>query len=530
MKILIVDDEENIVSLIRHSVDWEEFGITEVYDAYHGESALNIIHEDMPDIILADIEMPVMDGLTMVEKLRAEGVWYPEIIFLTCHADFDYVQKALRFSVVDYLLKPFKKEELTAVLSKAVILHKRKQISANEKEPMRPDGQNYITRGFFSDLIRGMVGGNTRSLADFVSRQKIPLDPYQEMRVLVFSYNEEEGEQKLSGSELLFVLRNIIAEIMFADDLSEIASTDYVRKPNHFMISLMYEHDFDRKKVESMAGRLQEMVKRYVGTEVCCLISDPILLEKVSDTVKLAEEYYWKHRISGKPVYYCSEFVERVDAPDKEIDREVILKSLRNMKKTDLIVYMKNYLMGRRDELTPAVMEKLHHDLMQVFYGYLLENNLYTSELLKDDNLRSLNASAEYSATNMMKYVNYMFDRVVADVSSLRESGSVVDKAKRFIREHYAENIGRVEIAEHVLLAPNYLSVLFHKETGMTIREFINSCRVSEAKRLINTSAASVTDIALQTGFDNVSYFSTVFKKYTGMSPNEYKKDIESRG
>ena len=88
------------------------------------------------------------------------------------------------------------------------------------------------------------------------------------------------------------------------------------------------------------------------------------------------------------------------------------------------------------------------------------------------------------------------------------------------------EDIGRTVIAQEVMLAPNYLSMLFHKETGQTIREYINLCRVEEAKKIMAFNNDSITDVAMQVGFDNISYFSTVFNKYTNSSPAEYRSTL----
>ncbi len=105
----------------------------------------------------------------------------------------------------------------------------------------------------------------------------------------------------------------------------------------------------------------------------------------------------------------------------------------------------------------------------------------------------------------------------------------MTERARKYIAVHYRENIGRNEVAEEVGLAPNYLGMLFRKETGQTIREYINFCRVEEAKRLMERTNHNITEMALQVGFDNITYFSTIFKKYTGLTPVEYRKNLQKK-
>ena len=125
MKVLIVDDDPRTTQLIEDSIPWKDYDISEVYTAYHGEMALNIMKEQHPDIIFSDIEMPQMDGIQMLEMMSQQDIQKPEVVFLTCHDDFSYIQKALRFGAADYLLKPFRAEELLAVLLKIVLKCKK---------------------------------------------------------------------------------------------------------------------------------------------------------------------------------------------------------------------------------------------------------------------------------------------------------------------------------------------------------------------------------------------------------------------
>ena len=127
MKVLIVDDEKNLLEMVQSTIAWNSLGITEILTAYEGISALEAIRTHRPDIVITDIEMPVMDGLQLSRRIREDIPDPPEIIFLTCHAEFGYAQQALQLGATNYLLKPFLPEELTAVLSKSIVARTEKQ-------------------------------------------------------------------------------------------------------------------------------------------------------------------------------------------------------------------------------------------------------------------------------------------------------------------------------------------------------------------------------------------------------------------
>jgi YesN/AraC family two-component response regulator len=104
-----------------------------------------------------------------------------------------------------------------------------------------------------------------------------------------------------------------------------------------------------------------------------------------------------------------------------------------------------------------------------------------------------------------------------------QESDNVIQTAKHYITEHYTEDIGRSQVAAAVYLTPEYLAKIFKRSEGINLKDYIYQLKIQEARRLL-MAGARVSEVAQLVGFDNFAYFSTIFKKVTGMSPNEYKK------
>ncbi|WP_426350345.1 response regulator transcription factor [Alloiococcus sp. CFN-8] len=116
-KVMIIEDERLVRHGVIKTIDWEELGCTIIGEAEDGEQGLDLIRELSPDLIITDIKMPKLDGVSMLKKLREEAIDTP-VILLSAYNDFKYAQAALRLKASDYILKPVKEEELKEAIRK----------------------------------------------------------------------------------------------------------------------------------------------------------------------------------------------------------------------------------------------------------------------------------------------------------------------------------------------------------------------------------------------------------------------------
>ena len=140
-----------------------------------------------------------------------------------------------------------------------------------------------------------------------------------------------------------------------------------------------------------------------------------------------------------------------------------------------------------------------------------------------DSKAVSVRNKAQNSAVDFLKWTNYLLQRTREYIQEIQESDNVIQTAKHYITEHYTEDIGRSQVAAAVYLTPEYLAKIFKRSEGINLKDYIYQLRIQEARRLL-MAGARVSEVAQLVGFDNFAYFSTIFKKVTGMSPNEYKK------
>lgn len=531
MKILIVDDDLNIVEMIKNMIPWDDIGIDEVLTANQGKRALECIYEHHPEIVISDIEMPVMDGLQLAEKIAEDETLDPEMIFLTCHADFGYARKAIRYGVREYLLKPFFPEELVAILSKMVIRCKEKNTQLgvlSENETKKEGNHDYVLRGFLQDVLDRTIDSDTDTISRLAKKREVRFDVESESRIIAIGIHYDTAREDFKKSDLEFIFRNIITEILYGLDRKKDAFLiDYSYPSYHVLYAVVPEQEYQKSIYEDKFKRLGEVMKQFLELYPVCVVSEAVLPALFADKKEQMDLLLSNIISVSSKVVFLEEMKDKKVLNEGKINQQEIVRCLQNRKKNELFLYMRHFLEDKGSALTAKEMKLIHHDLMQVFYGYLYENKISTRDLLEDETGRKMHEAAEYSSINMIKYTGYMYDYVIRQIDEAKEADTVIERAKKYIETHCTENIGRTEIAEEVMLAPNYLSMLFHKETGQTIREYINLCRLQEAKKIMESTNNSITEIALQIGFDNITYFSTIFKKYVGKSPVEYRKELK---
>ena len=174
--------------------------------------------------------------------------------------------------------------------------------------------------------------------------------------------------------------------------------------------------------------------------------------------------------------------------------------------------------------LSPALMQQIHQDFQQVLYSVLSANEIQAHELFRDDACVRLNQTAESSIMNMIKWVSVAADRAVRTIRETHQVNSIAGKIRQYCQEHFAEKISNREIADAVYLTPDYANRVFKDAYGLSIKDYLTDLRMQKAQLLLRDEANTISEVTAQVGFDNFSYFSTQFKKYTGLTPNEWKR------
>jgi two-component system response regulator YesN len=505
---------------------WDEMGINDVMFSYNGIHAKEVIETRKPEIVLCDIEMPLCNGMEVLQFIYENNI-VSELIFLTCHESFEFAKKAIELNAMGYLMKPFKTEEVYAVIMKAImkINNKTEHNELLHKDYLWRKNQDIINNSFLWAIFQKTIPNEIEKLQNIINSRNINFDITENYYLVYTGINTHKLKIKdYKESDFFYMIRHLALEVI-NDQFDYKYAVEYSLEPYNILLLVVKESETGKEDLIERCEKLVSVSKSYLDAEVVCLVGNVISCESLADTKKEMDALFLQEACFRKKVLTYDD-INAFSVEEEGINYERIRKALRNKEKVSLINYIRTFMEDsmRADTLNSNKMNMIHHDLLQIFYGYLQEHNIQADRLLQESVARQLNAASEYSIFDMIKYTNYMFDRILVLISEVKQTFTIVAMAKKYIKQHYTEDIDREDVAKSVYLTPNYLSKLFNKETGLTIRDYINQLRIDEAKKLLNSTGKAISVIALDVGFENVSYFSTVFKKYSGCNPDSWRK------
>ena len=235
----------------------------------------------------------------------------------------------------------------------------------------------------------------------------------------------------------------------------------------------------------------------------------------------------WFTMLGNSGEVLSEEQAEQEPSPVQLPDSGELMQYLEQQDRSGILRYLRDYMgkLSKEGRMDRSALRLLHQDFLQLVYSYLQRHEIQAHTLYQDPVSQQLQQLADSSSFDMIKWASYVADTALKYVSEVRQTGTVVSHAEAYIREHFREDISRDDVAAAVYVTSSYLSRVFRTETGMKITDFLTRCRIEEAKRLLRTTDQSVSGIAVESGFESFSYFSTVFKKVVGMTPVQYRKE-----
>lgn len=520
MKLLIVDDDREIVEMIRGTIDWSTLGIDEVFCAYHVEGAKQIIGKGI-DIVISDIEMPGGSGLVLIRWARQNGVSC-EFIFLTCHDSFDYIREAMKFEAASYVLKPVEYDELVGETVKVIDrIHKKANLNAYGELWLK--NRAFVQRKFWQELLLSDVPPEQGVLAIKIENRSIDVDKNDLVQLTLIRAIETGAEDSSFGSAVMdYQVCELAAEVILKDQQRMDCVVPYERSGRRYYACLAIEIDSEtiRERCEEFAERYR---KQFSG-EVTCYIGKPGHIVSLARQRAALEEMSWDDYRHG--VIMQNEKKDAQMQGAALLDVSGIQQMLHRGDKLSLMRSMREQLESllADGKLNLGAMCAIQQSVMEEVLQYLRRREMKPDFLFADVSFCYLQSKSTASVYDMIKWLNYFLLQVIDRESVQKKQSSPVDAARAYIHTHFAEDITREEVARHVCLAPEYFAKQFKKEYGVTIKDYINLCRANAARDLLKTTDLSITEVAGRVGFSDSSYFTVVFKKITGASPSEFRQ------
>ncbi len=534
-KLLLVDDEPMMREGISRFIANHPIGFTVAGEAASGQEALELLPELLPDVIITDICMPLLNGIELIEQAQMIN---PDVkvIIISGYDDFEYAQKALRLGVFDYILKPMVPEKLIDALSRVRdeldqrgnLLRDLDELKNRVKESLP-----VLRDRFFQELIGGKVAPD--SLAQKLTALDLKLAGRLYAIALLKVKNRQSNRAEPVAEEgLLQCSLMQIAESLFPVTL----------KPHCFFLSggklvlLFATPDGDRQRVFiSLNQNLQRMViaiQRYLAREAYAALGrlyDDLL--QVHRSRREAEEALRFSLLHEKGNVTNFEDIRTGDealcARPVEMERQLLSQVKMGEKRAaqQTVAMILGYYRGLKD-IKPTRFKQMVLEIAVLMLRMVEEMGGSIKSVRQDD------AATPYDIIHLcetfqdlQRFLDEFTLNCLDEVEKLKvgKGYSLVEKAKEMIAAALNDNeLSMDQIAARLFISPNYLRSLFKQQMGESFVEYITRMRMERAKQLLDDITLKVYDIAALVGYGDQHYFSICFKKYYGLAPTDYRE------
>lgn len=526
LTMILVDDEPIILKGLLETYDWNRMGFRVVGAAKNGEAALTMIEEKQPDVVLTDVRMKKMDGLTLIEKSKAAG-WTTSFVVISAYRDFEYAQKACQNGALSYLVKPIEEEELERTMSEVYELctekkYKEKNYSIWERLLLE-DKDNYLDQMIGRYLDGGVSGNDIADLLASLSRWQIQAHYFAVAAVGIDITGRVVNQKD-------FDMKQFFLESQIYKRLKEKYTVWSKKSPEGATCYLVDLGDLPA--LEGIKGILMRL-RLEMKEDLISALSNP---EQGIDGMKTA--YYQALKlfeIAGE----AGAGLLTVPGPLKilrktqyslDIETQILLAIRKNdavqMKKA----YEKFVFILPGEEMVAKTF--LHRLAVRVEFAF------EESASLNEEMRRSFqNFYHMLSSITLLKMVNVLYQlfcslikqRLFADtVSSEEYFRDYISLAIAYIAEHLQdETLSVASVSEQVFLNPVYFGRMFKRIMKVSFKRYVLSARIEKAKELLLEEQESIANVCVKVGIPNQSYFSQLFKQSTGVLPSEYRRSKE---
>ena len=527
---MLVDDEEEVRKAIIRKIAWEQLGFVMVGDAENGEDALEKLEQLEPDVVMTDIRMPYMDGLTLSARIRDK---YPslKILIFSGYDDFEYAKQAIKLNVTEYILKPVNGEELTQILNRIRIsldeeIEQRRNITALQKSYL---GSLPILRELFlNDLVRRTTDIDTvvpklREYGiDILDARKwlavvIHIEQIEQSETQVLSQHQELIPISVRGlveDHLKSYCRNAIFNS--ADGITVIVAVDE-NNTQTGLINLLNDICKESKRVLE--------VSITVGVGHSCNS-----LKEISRSYQSAVDALGYRAIVGigKTIYIND--VEPVICGKLQLDvkSEAELTAAVKFGPKELISNVIQSLVAHMDEVKVHARQYQAYmlSIVNCITRTMQQYDLDIGEMFDSENWYTAIMEGIYRKEEFAEWLLPIALRMNEALNHERDNTArkVILNAKEYILEHYSDPELSVEtLCRYLHMSPAYFSTMFKKETGQTYINYLTQVRLDKAVELLNETDEKTYMIAQKVGYQEQNYFSYVFKKWYGISPTKYR-------
>ena len=526
-KVFLVEDEIVAREGIRDNIDWKSAGFEFCGEAPDGEIALPRIEAAQPDVLITDIKMPFMDGLQLTRLVRERMPWV-KVIILSGHDEFNYAQAAVKLGVTEYLLKPVSAQDLGAVLSSVAAALDQERLAREDLKQLRQRVDDSLALEREKFLLRLILGGESSAEA-IEHSQQLGLD------ILANYYLVQVIQVQLcDGSQPFDYQAYKQVEALIAEQVAASPRVFLTKKDLEELLVLVCGDQAELVVQES--ARLAEALMRLMEQNTSCGLA----IDQGSPKERLGEIH---HSFAEALVKVKSQDGDQPARKGIEGDR---VENWQLLDHAAVDRYLKFGLAQEFEEffakiIQPVSEAALRSDLLKhyLFVDLSLTVAQFVSDLggVPDEVIPQVYA-AEFllGESDHLADIKAELDGIFSEALAFRDSrvgnerALIVQRAQDYIDRHFGDaDLSLPEVAGQVNLSPGHLSTVFSQEAGETFRDYLSRVRIERAKQLLRTTNQTCAAIAYQCGYNDPHYFSSFFKKQTGLTPQEFRARKQNR-
>ena len=547
LKIFLAEDEVVVRETIKRMIPWEELGFELVGEAADGEMALPLLIRQQPDLLITDIKMPFMDGLTLA-RLAKKEIPGLKVVILSGYDDFNYAKQAIGIGVEDYLLKPITKNALIERLSEIRSRYEHEKTQKEYYEKFQREMQAY-EKNSSRDFFEALVGGSMDMMEVYKRAEKLGLDIVAEAyNVLIFTMNCDEDfsgqrdEYSSWEAESLELLENFFAG----------HSSAMLFRSNIFSYGVLLkgQRETIEENTRACVDEIRKILSRQDGRREWFLAVGQSVdrLSQIQKSYHTASRAFSQRYLYDENILYYDE-METMEHPGGQAETEdnaylqkvdvnalnpaILQKFLSNGLQEETENFVKDYFYAIGQEPMESLVFR-NYVILNVRFSYISFIKGLGCETNEMESADTEEVLAE-SGKNMESAITYAKKMIsqaieIRDQNSGNKNRSILKTAVDFIDSHYMEeDISLNTVANVANVSANHFSALFSQNMGQTFIEYLTTLRMNKAKELLRCTGMRSSEIAGEIGYKDAHYFSYLFKKTQGMTPSDYRKAREEK-
>ncbi len=526
-KVMIVDDNYLAAEGIEKNIAWSDLDAEVSIIQHNSRSALDAMKDSPVDLIISDIEMPDLDGISMCKLALALNPMV-KIILVSAYDKFEYAKRAIRLGAYDYIEKPLDYSYLTEKIKNAFAQLDRTRKNQDLLKASRP----LMTDKFFDDLLQFPGENPSARLSPFLEYINLKTD-FDYFAVLVIE-SEYTGIEDICPdfAQLQMELLNI--QDFARESFQSFAYIHFLTKPDYIICILGENSTSPHRVLQELHKGAQKLTESYenhrytlnmgIGTVVHDFWNLPASYASAARALKY--RFFFPHKnIFDAREALGKEFslLSFSEASEEELIRLICTGNLKAIEE-----WLREFF----HRLTTQVQDKNMifvriYSLLGRILKFLYELNLDTSDLEREilDVYKQFDSFKTYE--QFVLWITRLCTLAYEKLDSSMESyhNQIYTVALGYIKENFERSsLCLNDIAQHANISPAYLSSLYKKVSGQSISDTIAALRIDSACRYLSDTRLSLKEISNKCGYANQYYFSNSFKKKLGMSPSAYRE------